>query len=957
MASSESKPKVFLIDGSGYIFRAFYGVRQLSNSEGIPTNATFGFTKMLLKLIKEQEPTHLAIAFDTGGKNFRHKIYSDYKANRPPAPEDLVPQFEWIHKVVDAFQIPRLTHDNVEADDILGSLAKKFSNEGWAVRIVTGDKDLMQMVSEDILLFDDLRVQRGKASTPEVSIADVVEKFGVNPDRVIDVLALAGDSSDNVPGVKGIGPKIAAELVNTFGGVEEILASAHTVKQKARRERLMEQADMARLSKELVTIDQNIDMEVSIDDTKYIGPAREKLRQIFSELDFTRLLDDPMLKSAPSKVDQPDAPSAQPELTLHQGDLFAAPAASSKDVVKERNDPQDDKEKTRQAQTDASLSEKPQLSYQIIESEEQFSALMRGITAQTDFGLWAAVDQHEAEGDIVIGIALSLRDQKSAYIPLRQTNGKTSLNAADVCSELGGLLAKEGKNVYCANSKSALVALMKDGCPLFQFRGDPVLASYLLDPDDSNHALEAVTKNRLGYTVASRDELCGTGKQKMPFADLELDNAAPFAIERAALALSLCDVMHTELQDAQLRELYDNLELPLSRSLAKLESFGVKIDVQRLNRMSKEFEERLEQIESEAYKEAGERFNLQSPSQISKLLFDKMGLKVVKRTKTGPSTDSSVLEQLRDSHPLPGQILEHRLVAKLKNTYVDVLPKLVRKSTDRVHTRLHQTVTATGRLSSSDPNLQNIPIRTAEGRSIREAFVASDGHAFVALDYSQIELRILAHVSQDPVMLESFQSGEDVHRRTASEIFETKMEEVTREQRGQAKAINFGLLYGMGVLRLARELGIKRSEAKAFLEKYFERYQGVKEWNDRALEQAHRDGMVHTLFGRRRLLPELKSANRGVVARGERLAINTPIQGTAADLIKRAMVDADASLTELAPSAKLVLQVHDELILDVPTEHAEHAFDIVKGAMEKAAQFDVPLVVDGKIASNWSAAH
>jgi DNA polymerase I len=951
MTSPNSKQTLFLIDGSGYIFRAFFGVRRLTNAEGMPTNAIFGFTKMLLKLIREEQPTHLAIAFDPPGKNFRHEMYPDYKANRPPAPEDLVPQFPWIHKVVDAFQIPRLIHQGVEADDILGTIARTAEAKGWDVRIVTGDKDLMQIVTDKVFLYDDLRVQRGAAAEPEVSEKDVLAKFGVPPNQVVDILALAGDTSDNVPGVKGIGPKIAAELVQKYGDLESILAAAPEVKQKMRRQRLIEFAEMARLSKRLVTIDQHVDIEMSPEKALYKGPAREELRQIFRELDFTRLMQDSVFDAGPmAQVQEAEQNTVAAIERMQQGDLFAA---SGPDPVQPASEAPAKAPVTPATRTgsDARL-------YQIVATEGNFEGLIQEIQEHDQIGLSAEADSREAEGDQLVGIGVSLPNGKSAYLPLGHTiENAIQLDKADVCIRLCQILKDKKTKVYIADGKSALVRFAREGGGHFPIYGDPTIASYLLDPDTASHRLHDIAKRRLGYSVDSREDLCGSGKNAQSLASIPIDRAAPFVVERADLAMQLGVMMEKDLEDAKLSNLYRELELPLSVSIAKMEAHGLRIDIDRLGRMSAEFEKRLAELEETAHQEAGEEFNLQSPSQISKLLFDKIGLRVVKRTKTGPSTDSSVLEQLESSHPLPGLILQHRSVAKLKNTYVDVLPRLVRTSTGRVHTRLHQTVAATGRLSSSDPNLQNIPIRTQEGRKIREAFVASDDHVLVALDYSQIELRILAHVSQDPVMLDSFIKGEDVHRRTASEIFEVTMEEVTRDQRGQAKAINFGLLYGMGVLRLARELGMKRTQAKEFLEKYFERYKGIKSWNDEALAAAHAEGAVYTLFGRRRLLPELQSANRGTVARGERLAINTPIQGTAADLIKRAMVDADTALQEHVPKAKMLLQVHDELVLDVPKSMADMAFATVKGAMEAAAQFDVPLVVDGQVGNNWAEVH
>jgi len=937
--SAAKKPPVFLIDGSGYIFRAYYAVRRLSTSDGFASNAVFGFTNMLLKLLKDQEPAYLAIAFDPGGKNFRHEIYPEYKANRPPPPEDLPPQIPVILETVDAFRIPKLIKPGFEADDVLGTVARRLKAMGYPVRIVTGDKDLMQLVDDDIHLIDEMRSQKATTDKPEVDAAEVEAAFGVPPERVVDVLALAGDSSDNVPGVKGIGMKTAAQLVSEYGDVEAVLAAAPTIKQAARRERLIEQAESARLSRRLVTIKDDVDIDIDLDAFRYDGPDVDKLRAIFERLEFKRLLSDPILgaaprRSAPSSTSTSATPSrpAGPRATAPgQGDLFGAALAGPEPtpITVDRG------------------------RYLAVRSDADFGGLVDAIAGVDTLGVRALIDARDVEADTLVGLALAWGEGKGAYVPLGHKGDNLPLDG--VIATLGPVLAQKG--LVIEEGKDAIRTLHHAGFPELSCVGDPWIASYLLDPEANGHDVAAIAHRRFGHEALTRESVCGKGKGAKAAADLELDVATALAAEHADLSLRLHAPFVEELEAAGMAALYRDLELPLERVLARMEAVGLRIDEKILGSMSRDFEEELARIEKDAYAAAGEEFNLQSPTQISELLFGKLKLKVIKRTKTGASTDSSVLEQLQHEHALPGLILEHRSVAKLKNTYVDVLPRLVREETGRVHTRFNQTVAATGRLSSSDPNLQNIPIRTALGRKIRSAFVAAPGHKLISLDYSQIELRILAHVSGDPVLISTFENNEDVHQRTASEVFDVPLAEVSREQRTAAKAINFGLLYGMGVLRLARELGIKRSEAKEYLDRYFDRLAGIRAWNHDALERAHAQGFVTTLFGRRRLLPELRSANRGEVARGERLAINTPIQGSAADLIKRAMVETDALLAAEHPDVRLLLQVHDELLLEAPASVAEEVMGKVRKVMEGAAKLAVPLVVEGAMGDNWDEAH
>lgn len=735
----EMKEPVFVIDGSGYIFRAYYAIRPLSSKKGVPTNAVFGFLSMLQKLIKDHKPKYLAIAFDTGQKNFRHKLYSEYKSNRPPPPADLVPQFDLIKRLVDAFEIAQFSQVGFEADDIIGTLTRQSLELGHPVVIVTGDKDMMQLVGDQVCLLDELRATKTGAEL-YIKTPQVLEKFGVPPEKVVDVLALAGDTSDHVPGVRGIGEKTAAELILEHGSLEGVLNYAPLMKQKSRREKLLEDSDLARLSKQLVTLDCHVNLDFSLEKLENHGPNLEKLNLLYEELDFKKPVDLVVQKPIISNI-------------------------------------------------------------------------------------------------------------------------------------------KEHK-----------------------------IAAYLLDPD--------------------------TKYEQFSLPELE-----------------------EKLKTEGLFELYQNLELPLQKVLTKMEKIGVLIDVELLNRMSIEFGMRLAELEKQAYEIAGTQFNLASPKQVADILFNKLGLDSVRETKTSQSTDSDVLEELAHQHPLPKLLLEHRMLSKLKGTYVDALPRLVNPETGRVHTSFNQTVTATGRLSSSNPNLQNIPIRTPEGRRIREAFIAKPGSVLISLDYSQIELRILAHVTEDPVMLESFMKNQDVHQRTASEIFDVSISDVTPEQRRIAKTINFGLIYGMGVYKLSNTLGISRDQATLYLNKYHEKYIGIFNWQKKLLEQAKLDEQVKTLMGRRRLVKDMNSNNRMLAARAERIAVNTVIQGTAADLVKKAMLDVDALLSKKSQNAHMLLQVHDELVIEcVEKESADLALDIQR-TMQDACILKVPMHVEYGIGPNWSVAH
>ncbi len=916
------KDAVWLIDGSGYIFRAYYAMRRLSTSKGQPTNAVFGFTTMLLKVLKEHEPKHIGIAFDLGGKTFRHEMYADYKGNRSPPPEDLPPQIPLIHQLVAHLGIPKLVKEGVEADDVIGTMTKRALEQGRDVVIVTGDKDLMQLVQAHVCLLDELRMRKGAQDDPVVRREQVIAKFGVVPERVIDVLALAGDASDNVPGVDGIGEKTAAELVKTYGDLEAVLAGAESMKPSVRKDKLLAQKDRARLSKDLVTIRCDLALDVDIDQLKYQGPDREALKNFFTQMEFRRLVNDPIVRGV-SGI----APALSVAATGSQSDLFASPAAAM----------------TATASIDRSQ-------HRIITDDDGLREVLVMLGGSGRFAVRTEVDKPGSPTARLLGIAVSASPGHAAWLPVKEL-GADALHAA-----FAPLLSDTAKQIIAHDGKSDVNALSFAGYPTWKLSGDPMLAAYLLDADVEAHSLANVARRALGVMLPDVSEVFGAGKAAVSLELAPLQKVGAYLCDAVDMTLRAANALEPQLDAQGMGALYRDLELPLEALLGEMERAGVRVDGSKLHTMSHAFADALVLLEKRAHDAAGKPFNIASPKQVAEILFKDLALPITKRTATGPSTDSSVLESLTEKHELPAIILEHRVLSKLKNTYVDVLPTLLDKN-GRVHTHFNQAVARTGRLSSSDPNLQNIPIRTELGRKIRDAFIADDGKVLVSLDYSQIELRILAHVTSDAVLCGAFADNQDVHKRTASEVFKTPFNDVTKDQRNAAKAINFGLLYGMGVVRLARELGIKRGEAKEYLDAYHERLAGVRQWQSEQTERAYVDKEVRTLFGRRRVLHGIDSKNGGERAQAERLAINTPIQGSAADIMKRAMIDAHSALKKHVPHARVLLQVHDELVIEVPVADAEAATTIARDAMVNAIALNVPLVVDGRSGRSWNDAH
>ena len=899
-----------LIDGSGYIFRAYYAIRALATASGEPTNAIYGFATMIEKALREEQPVRLAIVFDTGRDAHRSGIYPAYKANRPPPPEDLSVQVPKIHELAGAFRIQNLTIPNVEADDVIATLTRMALEKGWKVHIITGDKDLMQLVGEGVTLYEPMRGQRFGA-------AEVEEKMGVPPRLLGDALALAGDSVDNVPGVRGIGLKKAAKLLLDYGGLEEVLAAAVAGKVKGKMgEVLAECVEDARISRRLVALRDDVALPIAdLDELRYEGPDKAKLKEIYTALEFRRLV--------------PKLEGEAAEEGGEEGAEVPRPARPSVSVEISRD------------------------GYRAIREPAEIAKLIADLQETRVMALAVEAEEGRLVDATVHGLAVAARRGEVCYLPF----GAGALEPQETFQRLRGVLEDRSIAKISAETKALVELARRFGVEVQGLAFDSTLASYLLEPDETQHGPAAVARRYLGHEPLERTDVLGTAKKKRTFAQLALEEATALVGERADIALAARDVLGPALTEAEVAPVLREVELPLIPVLADMELAGVKIDVGRLSGMSERFAEELVKLEKACFEAAGHELNLGSPKQLQKVLFEELGLKIVKRTKTGPSTDQSVLEVLADAHPLPQAILDYRQVQKLKSTYVDALPKMVSPVTGRVHTTFGQATAATGRLSSTDPNLQNIPIRSDIGRELRKVFVAEPGNLLVSVDYSQIELRVLAHFCTDEVLLSAFRENADVHTRTASVLFEIPPDEVTREQRTQAKAVNFGVLYGMGPVRLARDLGIPRRTASKFIDDYFSRQPGVGRYIEQTLEEARKTGVVRTLLGRRRPVPDLGSRNRGARAAAERVATNTPIQGSAADLIKLAMVRVAAVLAETFPKARLLLQVHDELLLEAPEAQAQAVAQMVKREMERIYPLEVPLVAEAHVGPDWDAAH
>jgi DNA polymerase-1 len=883
---------IYLIDGSGYIYRAYHAVRHLSTTGGLPTNATFGFSNMLLKLLSDRSPGHMAIAFDAKGPTFRHAIYEAYKANRPPMPEDLSVQIPYIKQVVEGMNIPSLELAGYEADDIIGTLAQAAEKKGFHVVMVTGDKDFKQLVSSAISIWDPMKERT-------IDYAGLKESFGLEPSQWVDVMALAGDASDNIPGVPGIGEKTAISLIKTYGSLEAVFQNLDDVSRKKLRENLGTFREQAMLSRRLVAINTQVPLSLELALLKTSDPDTERLASLFKDLEFQRLQ-----KLFPVKTD---------------------------------------------------LSQK---SYRVIVKAEALIELIDELKQEGIFALdieTTAKDPMRAE---IVGLSFACRPNEAAYIPLRHSySGAPEQLAPDhVFARLRPLLedpklAKIGQNI-----KFDWIVLRRSGIQLQGVTFDTMVASYLLNPTRRAHNLEAISAEYLDHRMMTYEEVTGGRKDDKAFCRVPVGDAATYACEDADITFMAYEVLKSKLHEGGLASLFGEVEMPLIAVLVDMEMSGICVDRNRLEVASKDFERQLHAMEDRIYAMAGETFNIQSHQQLGRILFEKLKLPIQKKTKkkTGYSTDVQVLTTLSLEHELPALVLHYRSLAKLKSTYADALVGLIHPESRRIHTSYNQTVTATGRLSSSDPNLQNIPVRTEEGRKIRAAFMPQKGWTILSADYSQIELRLLAHYSEDLILVEAFKGDQDIHTRTAAEVFELLPGMITPEMRRQAKVINFGIIYGMSPFRLSKELGISQKMAQTYIENYFRRYKGVKRFIEETKEEARKAGKVTTLLGRHRWLPDISSKNRTAREFAERTAVNTPLQGTAADLIKVAMIRIHQALGEMRVKARMLLQVHDELLFEVPPKELDTVIEHVTEIMEGVHELKVPLKVDIKTGQNWA---
>ena len=991
---------VFLVDGSSYIFRAYHALPPLNRkSDGLQVNAVLGFCNMLWKLLRDMppdnRPTHLAIVFDKSEVTFRNKLYPDYKAHRPPAPDDLIPQFALIREAVRAFDLPCLEQGGFEADDLIATYAREAGERGATTTIVSSDKDLMQLVTDKVTMYDTMKDRR-------IGIPEVIEKFGVPPEKVVEVQALAGDSTDNVPGVPGIGVKTAAQLIVEYGDLETLLKRAGEIKQPKRREALIENAEKARISRKLVLLDDKVELEVPLADLAVHEPDARKLIAFLKAMEFSTLT---RRVSEYSQIDPADVEAdaanksgasgksagSPPPPRAAGGDLFghvdapAAPGAASGKastpaVARGQGKPEKSNvvltphalaaaraEEARQTRIDRSK-------YRTIRALSELKAWIARVHDVGHFALEAkanSIDPMQAE---MSGIALALAPNDACYVPLahKQSGDGVGLFDAGLAPDqiktgealdaLRPLLESDGILKIGFNIKFNAVMFAQHGITL-RNHDDAQLMSYALDAGRNAHGLDALAERWLGHATISHGELTGSGKGKLAFDQVAIDKATAYSAEDADVILRLWRVLKPRLVAERMTSVYETLERPLISVLARMERRGISIDRQVLSRLSGEFAQTAARVEAELQEIAGEPINVGSPKQIGDILFGKMGIPGGTKTKTGAwSTSAQILDELAEQgHEFPKKILEWRQVSKLKSTYTDALPTYVHPQTHRVHTTYALAATTTGRLSSNEPNLQNIPVRTEDGRKIRRAFIASPGHKLVSADYSQIELRLLAEIADIPVLKQAFRDGLDIHAMTASEMFGVPIKDMPSEVRRRAKAINFGIIYGISAFGLANQLGIAREEASAYIKKYFERFPGIRAYMDSTRDFCRSHGYVETLFGRKCHYPDIKASNASVRSFNERAAINARLQGTAADIIRRAMIRMEDALAEKKLSAQMLLQVHDELIFEVPDEEVAATLPVVQHVMQDApfpaVLLSVPLHVDARAADNWDEAH
>jgi DNA polymerase I len=889
------RPRLYLIDGSSYIYRAFYAIGRLTNAQGMPTQAVYGFIQMIRKILDQEKPEYFAMVFDAKGPNFRHGLYEAYKANRPAMPDDLAVQIPYIKEVTRYYGLPILEESGYEADDLIATLARKAEAQGFEVVIVSGDKDLLQLISPHIRLWDTLKDQI-------TDLKAVRERFGAGPEKWIDIMALAGDSIDNVPGVPGIGEKTAVKLIQAYESLDKILDPATEVTPPKLKAKLLEHKDQALLSRTLVTLDDQVPLALSPEDLKRTAWDNGGLQKLFTELGFRKFLQE-----------------------MGEGSCGVSPSQGE---------------------------------YQGICHFQELDNFLQMIKTKGLVSLDLETTSENPMQAEIIGIALSHEEGKAVYIPVghRYLGVPAQLPLKEVLEKLKPIVENPEIEKIGQNLKYEWIILKRYGLTYQGPAFDTMIASYLLNPSRRTHNLNQIAEDVLKRRLITYKEVVGSGAKALNFSEVPVDQAIVYSGEDAEATLGCAQILGPRLKQEGLDELFEDMEMPLIPVLAEMEMSGVRLDGQALALFSKEVEGRLFQLEEEIFRLAGDRFNINSSQQLGFILFEKLKLPQGKKTKgkTRFSTDAEVLKELSQQHPLCAEVWNHRTLSKLKSTYIDALPKMVLPRTGRLHTSYNQTVTATGRLSSSDPNLQNIPIRTEEGRRIRQAFIPEPGWRMLSADYSQIELRILAHYSEDETLIEAFREGQDIHTRTAAELFNVSAEGVTFEMRRQAKVINFGIIYGMSAFGLSKELGISNREAQDRIDQYFLKYRGVKAFIDDTLAEARRTGLVTTLFNRRRHIEDINSANRNIRLFAERTAINTPIQGTAADLIKMAMIRIHKRLQDTKMVSRMLLQVHDELVFEGPEEEMPGLKSLVKEIMEGVIRLSVPLLVQMAQGENWA---
>jgi DNA polymerase-1 len=923
-----SARKLILVDGSSYLYRAFHALPPLSNSKGEPTGAVLGVLNMLNKMIKEESPERIAVVFDAPGRTFRDDLFDQYKAHRTPMPDDLRAQLQPLLEVVATMGLPLLRVAGVEADDVIGTLAKQGAESGYDVLISTGDKDMAQLVGPRVGLINTM-------SNTRLDRDGVKAKFDVYPEQIVDYLALVGDSSDNIPGVTGVGPKTAAKWLNQYRTLDELIAHAGDIAGKV-GENLRNELPMLELSRKLATIDTALALDLDADALAAVAPDVPRLRELYTRLELRALLK----ALAPS----PEPPVANPDPAVLEVVVAAAhsPGAPAVAVV---------------------VVETPVLAreYRQILSQEALDAWLAKLDAAPLISFDTLTDSLDYMQARIVGLSFAVTPGEAAYVPLAHdyAGAPHQLDRAKVLAAFKPLLEDPTRPKVGHRLKFDAHVLQNHGIAVAGQRYDAMLESYVLNSVATRHDMDSTAQRYLGIETIQLEEVAGKGAKRIALNQVDVDRAAGYAAEDADVTLRLHLSLWPQIEAlSRLKTVYETIEQPLVPVLYRMERAGVLVDRDLLKTQSSELAARMLELQAQAHLEAGGVFNVDSPKQLQEILFGKLGIPVMRKTPTGqPSTAEDVLEELAATYPLPRLILEYRGVAKLKSTYTDNLPKQINQATGRIHTSYHQAVAATGRLSSTDPNLQNIPIRTKEGRRIRQAFIAAPGHSLVAADYSQIELRIMAHLSGDASLLRAFAEDRDVHQATAAEVFSTPLEAVSLDQRRSAKAINFGLMYGMSAFGLARQLGIGRGEAQKYMDLYFERYPGVKRYMDETRRQARETGFVETVFGRRLYLPEIQSRNHALRQYAERSAINAPMQGTAADIIKRAMIEVDSWLQRSRIPARLIMQVHDELVLEVADAAVEEVVGQLRMHMAQAATLVVPLKIDVGIGRNWDEAH